>query len=322
MAPVPSSFEKINYSLRPAKNIERKMICELLQRLDRFHPIRRYRYLGFGSVYFSDFALFHRRLGISDMTSLERVASAGERVRFNRPYRCIEIVLQDSNAFLPTYDWSKPGAAWLDYDSTLTASVLADVETAMLKAASGSFVAVTVNADQSALGDEGTVDAPNWVPAIEANVGPNLITPGTPDAKLRQWGLAELFWRILDEGSSRAIDARNGPLATEDKVYRKQIMHLRYRDSSRMVTVAWVLHSERDRPRIEACDLTGLEYYSGGADAFEIDVPRLTFRELRFLEAELPKSPESARLKFLPKEQVEMYERVYRFFPSFVDAEL
>ncbi len=58
------SYEKIHYGLRPAKNIERKMMCECFWRLSAFHPVHNYRYIGFGSVYFSDFLLFHKVLGI------------------------------------------------------------------------------------------------------------------------------------------------------------------------------------------------------------------------------------------------------------------
>ena len=64
------SFEKFNYSLRPAKNIERKMFCEVFARLSRISPLRSYRYIGFGANTFVDFTLFHQRLGITDMVTL------------------------------------------------------------------------------------------------------------------------------------------------------------------------------------------------------------------------------------------------------------
>ncbi len=62
-----SSFEKINYNLRPNKCIERKMMCETLSRLSHLEHLHNYRYIGLGSPYFSDFSLFHKNLGITEL---------------------------------------------------------------------------------------------------------------------------------------------------------------------------------------------------------------------------------------------------------------
>jgi hypothetical protein len=69
---MPGSYEKINYGLRPAKCIERKMMCEAFRRLSEFGSVESYRYIGFGSTYFSDFSLFHKHLGITNMISMEQ----------------------------------------------------------------------------------------------------------------------------------------------------------------------------------------------------------------------------------------------------------
>ena len=60
-----SSYEQINYSLRPAKQIERKMLIEAFRNLTEFGDIGSYRYIGFGSIYFSDFNQVHKSLGIT-----------------------------------------------------------------------------------------------------------------------------------------------------------------------------------------------------------------------------------------------------------------
>ena len=38
--------QKINYIIRPAKNIERKMLCETLQKLSYFNHLDKYAYIG------------------------------------------------------------------------------------------------------------------------------------------------------------------------------------------------------------------------------------------------------------------------------------
>src|SRR5687768_13986003 len=95
------SYQKFNYRLRPAKNIERKMMSELFERLQHFAPLREYQYVGFGSIYFADYALFHKRLGIGRMISIEGNVKDEERVRFNSPYRFIDIRMGLSFEVLP-----------------------------------------------------------------------------------------------------------------------------------------------------------------------------------------------------------------------------
>ena len=58
------SGRAINYSSRPAKGVERKLICELVDKFPKPNSINKYRYIGFGSFYFADFILFHNQLNI------------------------------------------------------------------------------------------------------------------------------------------------------------------------------------------------------------------------------------------------------------------
>ena len=51
------NFEIINYELRAAKSVERKMLCEAFSRLSLLESIKNYGYIGFGSAYFTDFSL-------------------------------------------------------------------------------------------------------------------------------------------------------------------------------------------------------------------------------------------------------------------------
>lgn len=65
------SFAKIDYQLRPAKTVERKMMAEVFCRLSVFAPLDQYRYVGLGSVYFADFFIFHAACGFGSMISIE-----------------------------------------------------------------------------------------------------------------------------------------------------------------------------------------------------------------------------------------------------------
>lgn len=65
------SGDKINYTLRLNKNVERKIFCDIISTLSYFAPVYNYRYIGFGSFYFSDFLLFHEKFKIHKGISLE-----------------------------------------------------------------------------------------------------------------------------------------------------------------------------------------------------------------------------------------------------------
>src|SRR5437588_11821501 len=94
------SGEKIDYNLRPAKQIERKMLCEAFRRLSAFDLIESYRYVGLGSFYFADFVLIHRLLGITNLVSIEAEGSKAQRFRFNRPYDCVKLRFDHSTIIL------------------------------------------------------------------------------------------------------------------------------------------------------------------------------------------------------------------------------
>ena len=134
------SYKKINYALRPAKNIERKMIVETLSRLRAFYTLESYRYVGLGSPYFSDFSLVHRSLGLQDMTCIEQEAGDVGRFKFNRPFDCIELEFGKSAMILPTLKWQdRPTMIWLDYDDPLDTSMLSDIDVVCSSLTPGSF---------------------------------------------------------------------------------------------------------------------------------------------------------------------------------------
>lgn len=91
-----SSSGAVNFSLRPAKSIECKMLCEAFRQLSIFSDVEAYRYIGFGSKYFSDFTLIHKTLGIKDMISIERNVQNRARFEFNRPFDCIRLMFGES----------------------------------------------------------------------------------------------------------------------------------------------------------------------------------------------------------------------------------
>src|SRR6266496_2730130 len=84
------SYLTVHYELRPAKQVERRMLVDALLALSAAgFRIQDYQYTGMGSVYFIDFMLFHRLIGLQKMLSVEYNTKIARRVEFNRPFDCV-----------------------------------------------------------------------------------------------------------------------------------------------------------------------------------------------------------------------------------------
>src|SRR5208282_5339076 len=194
--------------MRPAKSIERKMLAESFRRLHPFQRINEYRYVGFGSIYFSDFQLIHRELGIDDMISIEKDAHAKECFEFNKPYRSIKMEFGVCGQILPTLDWRKRSIIWLDYDGKLDLDSLADIGTVSATCPSGTALVVSVNAhpepwprDQERSEFEGQTGkafniAEYLLSKLAYYIGPK-IPPGTQGKDLRGNGVSTVFHRTI-----------------------------------------------------------------------------------------------------------------------------
>ena len=121
------SFETVNYLLRPKKQIERKIIIEILQELGEEIVLSQYRYVGFGSIYYYDFILFHKYLQLNDLVSLDD-KPLRKRFVFNLPYDYVSFENKKSTDYLREFDWKKKVLIWLDYDEQINDGMLADLE--------------------------------------------------------------------------------------------------------------------------------------------------------------------------------------------------
>lgn len=311
-----SSYERVNYRLRPAKHVERGMILEALQRLRLFAPLRRYRYVGFGSTYFADFILVHRVLGIKKMISIEQDEAKRARFAFNRPFRTVNLIFGHSNAVLPTLAWTTPSICWLDYDGPLSNAVLADIDWVCSAATSGSVLIVTVHADPGPLDPS---DKGARIRALRKNIGAENVPNGvTTDGHLGDWGLAEVGRTVIDSAIRSAVRDRSTRAAT---MSYEQLFNFHYRDGARMSTVGGILLNEAQKREFGRCSFEDLDYIRSGVNACVINVPLLTNREVRSLDRHLPATAAGTRVAMIPQRDREAYADIYRFFPTFVDAD-
>ena len=324
------SYLAVHYLLRPAKNVQRKMICEALQRLSVYQPINRYQYVGFGSVYFGDFCLFHKQLGIETMTTIEAHEPDEQRVRFNLPYACVDVKMGTAAVRLPEVDWNvRPSVTWLDYDYSLDGGVLADIGVVASRALPFSVIIVTVDGRKKALEkvktshnadiNEERFKSLDPFGKLEEKVGSSNLTPKIRKLSLKGDDLAEAYRQMIANTIRDSLSRRTSEAGA---LRYKQLFNFRYSDGQEMVTVGGLIFEESQLPVMSRMNMRSLKYYSPGKAFFRITAPKLTYREIRELNRGLPTDDLAAIEVPVPEEDKYNYGALYRYFPSFTEAEV
>ncbi len=326
---MPGSYESINYALRPAKTIERKMLCDAFRKLSAFQSINKYQYIGFGSTYFSDFSLFHKHLGINDMVSIEKDKHNEDRFNFNKPYSCITMKFKSSSDILPHLKWTKESIIWLDYDEHLDSDKLMDINTSCANVKSGSILLVTVNAHADVKEDttgDGLKEARYKM--LSDRVSEGKIPIGVDGRDLNRKGLSNVYYQIIINEINECLSIRNGGLSNEKQLEFKQLFNFTYEDGAKMLTVGGIFVSKEDLPKFEKANFGELDFIKDSSAHFNLEVPCLTFKELRFLDSLLPSKisndgiidKELKIITKIPQRDVKKYIKVYRYFPTFTEA--
>jgi hypothetical protein len=315
---MPGSGDKIDYSLRPAKQIERKMLCEAFRRLSVFQSVESYRYIGFGSFYFADFKLIHKSLGITDMVSFELESWKRKRFHFNNPFRCVKLAFGHSNTLLRDHWRNRRTILWLDYDDPLDMSCLRDVTFFCNCAPSGSVLLITVDAKT----DEEAASLDEALLALNERVSEARVPRDVSAKHLVGWGTAKVSHRILKNEIEKVISGRNALLNEPEKLMFEQLFNFQYRDSARMLTVGGIIYSEKESEKFRACDFKSLKFVKSGVTPYRIELPRLTFREIRHLDSQLPNNLSQLKSKGIKVDDLRKYAKVYRWFPSFAEVEM
>lgn len=317
-----SSFRKINYSLRPAKHAERRMLGDMFRRLTPFDLLEDYVYVGFGSVWFTDFILYHKLLGIKNMISIEESSGSRDRFEASRPFN-IEMRFQHSSVALPQLDWQRRQIVWLDYDGTMSVDMLSDARTVAAKAKSGSVLVISVQCNE-ALDIEDAHDDPSGPKALERFVqrfGRERVPAGILEEDLYGWKFGKLSRQLLLQEIETALSARNS--SGKEKYEFHLIASINYKDDAKMTTIAGIIVEASDAGKLAACHFNKLEFIQGRPQPIKIEVPKLTIRELKHLERQLP-LPVGSQIDLsggIPGRDAQQFLEMYRYFPNFAIIE-
>lgn len=316
------SYKKIDYRLRPAKHVERSLFAECFKK-STFHQLDGYQYVGMGSLYFSDFRLFHKALGISKLISIELNKHHKERFDFNKPFSCIQMMYGHTNTELQKIDWSGPALVWMDYDNALSAEMITDVRFLFRILRPGSFFAISVNA--TALHNPNDQQESGLDRLSEA-VGRDRVPVGLKPSDLGRKGTSDAYRTIIIAEIESALNLRNQSNIENRQVAFEQVFHIRYADGAPMLTIAGFLLDSDQVATFNNGAIVSEPYYRSGAEHLSIDVPTLTSKEVLELERIAPlgeaeinefENPISA-----PEKDVKNYLRNYRFLPSYLPVDL
>ena len=337
------SYRKINYRVRPAKSIQRKMLCDAFLRLSFFGPVENYRYVGFGSTTFVDFILFHKMLGIKDMISIEKCEEDKARFEFNNPFDCIRMEYGDSNDVLPSLAWDIKTIVWLDYDGPLTESFLEDIACASMNLVSGSMLVVTVDVETVDVESDSPLDRPftdedvqNYrLEEFEERVGGDKVPVDLEGKNLEGEEMAVTCGRVILNEIKQTLRDRNGLYSDKHKVEYNPLFNFRYQDGAKMLTVGGIFYEAGDKESLDKCEFENLEFVRSDTTFYEdeafcedkafykIKVPMLTHRECLYLDQKLPHgNSDDGKQIGLTEDDINNYKRLYRYFTIFAEIEL
>ncbi len=319
-----ASYNKIDYRLRIAKSVERRMLCSIFQSLDVFGHIEKYKYIGFGSVSFLDFSLFHRVLGISNMVSMEREEHDKARFEFNKPYDCIEMKYGDSKDILPSLDIKDKTIIWLDYDDKLTTEILSDIDLVFDRLDSGSFFCVSYNAQQDNEVENGKSRIEQLSERIDNKYFPEYLYR---KPNLNKTGIRKACFDIINNLISETLKNRNN---NGDDISVKQLLFFNYNDGAEMNTLGWLFYNKNDEAKMEHILNKAFPFVKGADIPFEIKVPSLTYKEMRAIEEEFPnlekclKTYDKSKTNkgMLNRKDIESYYNIYKNFSLFAEIQL
>lgn len=309
-----ASFDTVNYSLRPNKAIQRQIVFDALELIDRISPVRESLYIGFGSVWFTDFVLAHRRLGIRDMISIENKPIGAVRARFNAPFKTVKVEQGESNDVLRAIADDealnrRQWILWLDYDRALSAEVLLDIGTVVTHAPPNSVLILTVNASPGSHGDN---------PRKRESYVRGLLGPSVSDS----YGPADFSTDAIVDTLATSLQTYIAEQAVQLGRPGGYIEGFRipYRDGSQMLTVGGFLCAPGARSSVRAA--VEDERWPG-MPSIPVAAPPLTMKEITALQRLLPSDRPLSRAALrragfdLEDDQLSTFAEHYRRYPAF-----
>ena len=315
----PVSDQNINYQIRPSKSIERKMMCELVKEIQIIQGTSELRYIGMGAKYFTDFLLFHNEFGVTDMISIEAERERAMRYEFNKPLKSIQMIYGTTNEVLPQIDQfeEKMNLVWLDYDGAFSEGMLSDIETLCRRLYVGSMFFISCNYSFAGKASEKRS-------AFEKSVG-DYFEPDIEKSRYTNNGIPLIIQELINNLILKVLEKRNRSDSSRNVQYM-QLLFLKYKDGAPMLTIGGIRVDDELKDRIINSNiLQKLIYCSRDNECFNIEVPKLTYKEIQLVLREIPitdKEYEENKERFhgIGLDEIRKFEKIYRYYPYYTEG--
>jgi hypothetical protein len=271
-------------------------------------PIDDYQYTGVGSVFFVDFILFHKFLGITDMVNAEH-SDIPNRVAFNQPYDFIRTEFSPIGDLIPTLSPDKKHLLWLDYDDILQRAHIEDILLATTYLTPGSLLLVTVDVEPPGKGE----GPKQWRDYFVSIADSYLMS--TEIENFKKSNLPKINAGII----ARAI--RDG-LAPRTNVRFFPLFNFLYADGHRMLCLGGMVGTDVERRYLRGSKVYKVDYIRRDLEGepFRIRVPIVTRKERLYLDSHMPCPADFSPSEFeLPADDIASYREIYRFFPAYAE---
>ena len=326
---------------RPRKQVERKIMIEVLQELQTALNIQLagYQYVGLGSIYYYDFILFNKYLNITDMISLDYEPCV-QRFEFNAPFDFVRFKNVTTTAFLESQPPSiaKNRLIWFDYDSRLilanetrgkrgtvrqfrlNRSILDDIGVLTRKSRANDLFILTVS-----------LDIPSKV-FFNVRVRNQFLEQFKPYLSGKHKCVADVKFENYRYIVQNIILNSFKNNETNQALKFRKLFSFAYGDTTPMYTIGGIYRSEDLDP-----SLLRSEFFQPDEDNVTgIDVPLLTYREklkldqaVDFFGQEFEKAQSDDNLSQLAAEKLGFelecldlrnYIKYYRYYPQYYEG--
>jgi hypothetical protein len=318
------SGRTIPYHLRQNKAVDRYAFVELLAKIDRFSPISKYDYVGFGGHSLEEFKYIHDRFGLENMISIESDPEVFKRQKFNQPYSCINITNQESRDFINGYDRQNKTIIWLDYvEPSKLRSQVEEFQQIILKLGVLDIVKITLNANPSSYITTSEIASPveiekSRIDKLKEMLGEEDLFPSADilGNMMMTKGFPFALTLILKYAANLALTGKKD-------IYFQPLASFSYADGQQMMTLTGIILEQEkseeffDRTELKSWELINVDW----SKPFSINIPDLTIREKLYIEQLLPNStPEEIQEKLgfkFDNKMLKTYIMFYRQSPYF-----
>lgn len=316
---MPGSDQKINYQVRPAKSIERKMLCDLIREIQMIRSDGEMRYIGLGAKYFTDFLLLHNEFGITDMISIEAEKERQIRYDFNKPLKCIQMWYGTTNEVLPQIEGfdEKMNLIWLDYDSSFENTMLYDIETICRNLNVGSMFFISCN--YSFRGEKQS----EKMESFKKSVG-DFFDEEIDKSNYTSKKIPIVIKKTIDRQINKTLEMRNR--LEQGHLEYLQLLFLTYKDGAPMMTIGGILLDRALEEKIRNSSLFDRHLFmSCDEHIFSIDIPKLTNKEIQLILKNLPVTEKEfveneQEFYGIEYEEICKFEKIYRYYPYYSEG--